>query len=123
MSRTIGFGSSGSGATSTLLVSTAPVRARPTAPASTLPRIAFVHTVRGTAKTRGAAFTYQSAASAARLAMASSRVSAQNTNVNTARCAFANVPTGLVDAASPASYSDSIVASTDVGESSVVHRM
>src|SRR6185503_19190689 len=89
----------------------------------TLPRIRFVHTVRGTANTLGAAFTYQSAASAARLLIASSTVSVQNTNVNTARWSFTNLPTGLVHAARPASYSATIDSSTDTGERSLVQRM
>ena len=63
----------------------------------------LVHTVRGTAKTLGAALTYHIAASAARLAIASSRVSVQKTKVNTARWSLTNRPTGSTEAARPAS--------------------
>ena len=58
------------------------------------PRIASIQMRRGTWNTRGAAFTNQSAASAAPLATASRRVSAQCTKVKTARCALTKRPAG-----------------------------
>ena len=54
----------------------------------------MIQTERGTLKTRGAAFTNQSAASPARLSIASCFDAAQCTKVNTAICAFTNWPAG-----------------------------
>ena len=86
------------------------------------PRMASIQMLRGTWNTRGAAFTNHSAASPAPLAMACSRVSAQCMNVNTARCAFTNLPTGL-QRSRPASYSSMSARRVSSGESKVVASM
>ena len=79
-----------------------PSRARPgSLLAAGAPRIISVQIVRGTEKIRGAALTYQSAASLARLAIASSVVSAQCTNVNTPFCGLTNFPAGCVHRVRP----------------------
>ncbi len=84
------------------------------------PRIISVHTVLGTENTFGAALTYHSAASLARLAIASSVVSAQCTNVNTPFWELTNLPTGPGERASPASYSASSMAIVSTVDRSVV---